>query len=360
MTKYNQYKKNKKSNKKQPKQQQETNKMPATNIDYANTYFEYPELSKIHGTPTYPLICIIKDEIKAHANSVASDLGGGANGHYDLVVNPAEYAMVLGTIPYVRPVHPGALNIPLGSTQHAATALREDHKEAIRVFREVNDVEQRIIKQLVRAIDATYLKTLRNASTNTITCDVPTILSHLFANYGLIGDDTLTEAEQKIKEIQYNLLDPLVKVFDEIEELQHLGIAAKDPYSEAQLIKFGFQIIKNTHDFETGIEKWIDLPRQQKTWAKFKSHFESAHLRLREIRGATMRSSSFNQVNLILAQVNDVKHAIAEAAEQDTTEVPELQEENINQVGSSTDIQLEMMKTIQAMQKEMKALKESK
>ena len=41
--------------------------MPATNIDYANTYFEYPELSKIHGTPTYPLICIIKDEIKAHA-----------------------------------------------------------------------------------------------------------------------------------------------------------------------------------------------------------------------------------------------------------------------------------------------------
>ena len=77
LTKYNQYKKNKKSNKKQPKQQQETNKMPATNIDYANTYFEYPELSKIYGTPTYPLICIIKDEIKAHANSVASDLGGG-------------------------------------------------------------------------------------------------------------------------------------------------------------------------------------------------------------------------------------------------------------------------------------------
>ena len=72
-------------------------------------------------------------------------------------------------------------------------------------------------------------------------------------------------------------------MFDKIEELQHLGIAAQDPYSEAQLIKFGFQIIKNTHDIETGIERWINLPRQQKTWAKFKSHFESDHLKLREI-----------------------------------------------------------------------------
>ena len=60
--------------------------------------------------------------------------------------------------------------------------------------------------------------------------------------------------------------------------------------------------------------------------------------------------------------MNDVKQSvlsvIAEAAEQDTMEVPQLAEENINQVGSSTDIQLEMLKTIQAMQKEMKVLKE--
>ena len=257
--------------------------MPATNIDYANTYFEFPELSKIHGAPTYPTIRIIKDEVKANASSVASDLGGGANGHYGLVVDPTEYAMVPGTIPYVRPVHPGALVIPPGTTQQIYLGLREDHKEAVRVFREVNDVQQRIIKQLVQAMDATYLKTLRNVNTNTITCDIPTIFTHLLRNYGLIGDDTLTETESKIKTIQYNLLNPLVKVFDEVEELQHLGIAAQDPYSEAQLIKFGLQIIKNIHDFETGIEKWIDLPKISKTWANFKSHFEEAHLKLREI-----------------------------------------------------------------------------
>ena len=98
--------------------------MPATNIDYANTYFEFPELSKIHGAPTYPTIRIIKDEVKANASSVASDLGGGANGHYGIVVDPTEYAMVPGTIPYVRPMYPGALVIPPGMMLHIALGLR--------------------------------------------------------------------------------------------------------------------------------------------------------------------------------------------------------------------------------------------
>ena len=150
--------------------------------------------------------------MKANAHSVASDLGGGAHGHYGIVVSPREYAMVPGTIPYVRPAHPGPLVIPVGTTQILATGLRADHKEEVRLFREVNDVEQRIIKQIVQTIDPTYLKTLRDANTNTITCNIPTILQYLFTNYGLIDDSHLTEAETKIRSFQYDLLDPLVNL----------------------------------------------------------------------------------------------------------------------------------------------------
>ena len=97
--------------------------MSATNIDYAKTYFEFPELTKIHGAPNYPTLRIIKDEMKANAHSVASDLGGGVHGHYGLIVNPREYTMVPGTIPYVRPTHPGPLVIPPGTTHILATGL---------------------------------------------------------------------------------------------------------------------------------------------------------------------------------------------------------------------------------------------
>ena len=105
--------------------------MSATNIDYANTYFEFPELTKIHGAPNYPTLRIIHDEMKANAHSVECNLGGGAHGHYGLVVTPAEYAMVPATIPYIRPVHPCPLIIPLGATQILATGLRADHKQSV-------------------------------------------------------------------------------------------------------------------------------------------------------------------------------------------------------------------------------------
>ena len=215
--------------------------------------------------------------MKANAHSVARDLQGATHGHYGLVVDPREYAMVPGTIAYVRPVHPGPLIIPPGTTQILVTGLRADHKEDFRLFREANDVEQRIIKQIVQAIDPTYLKMLRDPNTNTITCNIPMIVEYLFMNYGLIKDSHLTEAEAKLRSFQYDLLDPLVKIFNEVEELQHLGNTAVNPYSEAQLIKCALQIIKNTNDFETGICTWIDLPRDDKTWVNFKTHFESAH-----------------------------------------------------------------------------------
>ena len=336
--------------------------MSATNIDYANTYFEFPELTKIHGAPSYPTLRIIHDEIKANAHSVECNLGGGAHGHYGLVVTPEEYAMVPATIPYIRPVHPGPLVIPTGTSQVLATGLREDHKEKVRLFREVNDVERRIIKQVVQAIDTTYLKTLRNSNTNTITCKIPTIFQYLYQNYGLINDDQLTEAETKLRSFQYDVLDPLVKVFDEVEELQHLGNAAQDPYSEAQLIKFALQIIKNTHDFETGIRTWIDLPRIEKKWAKFKTHFEAAHRSLREIRGTTMRSSSFNQINMILAEVHSVKESVLSAIAESVPDTTSTEEsyDRVNQVSNSEQVTLDMLSAIKDLQKEIKELKSSK
>ena len=54
--------------------------------------------------------------------------------------------------------------------------------------------------------------------------------------------------------MQYDLLDPLVTLFSEIEDLEQIGIAANSPYTPYQLITFALQIIKNTRDFEDGME----------------------------------------------------------------------------------------------------------
>lgn len=88
--------------------------MASTSIDYVATYFEFPVLTKIHGEPTYETLLEMKNQLKANASQVTSDLGGGANGHLGLVCTPIEYANI-SVIPYVQPVHPGLLVIPVGA-----------------------------------------------------------------------------------------------------------------------------------------------------------------------------------------------------------------------------------------------------
>ena len=94
--------------------------MTSTNINYVETYFEYPTLTRIHGAPTYDTLKTLKDQLKANATSVTSDLGGGNHGHLGLVLDAPEYVNV-SVVPYVRPLHPGNLRIHLA--QHSTKLL---------------------------------------------------------------------------------------------------------------------------------------------------------------------------------------------------------------------------------------------
>lgn len=289
-------------------------------IDYINTYFEIPELTKIHGRPTYENLKIIKNELKTNASAVASSFGGGRNGHVGLVLTPQEYTMVSAT-PYVRPVHPGVLVLPngVGTTNLHREIARDTHKEDLRVFREDVDVEKALIKQLVQAVPEIYMKSFRNQYSNSIDNALSTVLTSLFTTYGDIVDDNLQDATDKLRERIFNISDPLVVLFNEIEELKALSIAADNEYTEKQLVSIGIHLIKNMNDFERGLETWIVRPPPEKTWVNFKTHFENAHALLRKLRGPLMKNTSFNNtanaitesvINSVRDELNDDRHRV--------------------------------------------------
>ena len=105
-----------------------------TNIDYINTLFENPLLTKIQRQSTHVTLRIIKDEMKSNATSVSTDLGGGANGHFGLMLTPVEYINA-SVIPYVRPIHPGVLHVPPRTMHHKSTRLRDEFEEELRQYR---------------------------------------------------------------------------------------------------------------------------------------------------------------------------------------------------------------------------------
>ena len=184
--------------------------------------------------------------MKSNTASVTTDLGGGTHGHLGLVLTPAEYTVV-SAVPYVRLAHPGNGIIPPGTAQHEATHLQSNHQAAIRLFRETVDVKKALIKQLVAAIESKYLKRLCNVNSNAIDIDLHAILTHLFERYGSVDEDNLMDVEEKVKTLDYNPSDPLVSVYNDVEELARLGTAANNPYSDMQKVQIGLCIVKNTN-----------------------------------------------------------------------------------------------------------------
>ena len=276
--------------------------MVSNPVDYT-TYFEFPTLDKIHGEPTFATLLRMKKQLKANAISVTSDLGGGQFGHLGLVLTPQEYAL-LSPVPYARPAHPGALVIPAGTAQHEAIRLRDEHKETIRLFRETVDVEKVLIKLIVGAVEPPYLKELRDHHTDTINNTIAEVLTFLFHRYGEVDSETLDTHEAKVRSLFWNLSDPPVTLFNEVEDLVELADAARLPKTNAQIVNMGLHIIRKTQDLEQALTAWFARPVADQTWLNFKDHFSSAHRALKQVRGPTMRSTTF-QANLMAEQLNE-------------------------------------------------------
>jgi hypothetical protein len=284
--------------------------MSIDHVNYVDTYFEYKKLSKIHTEPTYDSLKKIKDELKANATAVSSDLGGGFHGHLGLVLQPEEYLRVSNT-PYVRPEHPGELDVPLGTPQHESHRLRAEHKEAIRLFRETTDVEKALRYQITSAIPKEYLDSLRNREANAITLSIPDILDYLFQNYGTVEQEEVTKEEQIVREFKYNPPTPLVVIFNRIEDLRDLAEAALNPYTDLQLLNIGLQVLKDSGSFTEGLKLWYELPQDQHNWDNFKQHFQEELRKLKKVLGPTMKHTGFQTVNQITEEVrkemNDMK-----------------------------------------------------
>ena len=63
-------------------------------INYRETYFEFPELTKLQGEPDSESILKLRNELKANAKSVYSNLSDGAHGHLALVLSATQYALL--------------------------------------------------------------------------------------------------------------------------------------------------------------------------------------------------------------------------------------------------------------------------
>lgn len=338
--------------------------MTTTRIDYAATYFPYKTPTPINGEPTYKSLKRLKNELRANASSVDTDLGGGDHGYLGLVLTDEEYLRVAPNHPFEAPEFPGSLIIPANTDMVTAMNLREAHKRDTNLYRECREVERALMRHITTAVESKYVDFLKNEDTDLIEDDIPTVLEYLFSNYGKVPTRLVKEKEQEVLATPFVPSDPMVTIYRPIEQLRTLADIAKIPYTESQIVDFGIQLIKNTRDFETALGEWNNKPQEDKTWEWFKQHFHDAQQTLKDIRGPTMAQAGFHHANHLATEIRKELNenqsqmlALLREFSETNTEI-ENQEQELQRANlvPQIDVQNETLKTLLELQKQLKNL----
>ena len=92
------------------------------------------------------------------------------------------------------------------------------------------------------------------------------------------------DREKVVREMIFDTRQPMSTLFDTIDDLNDLSLAAEVPYSGPQLVLFAYDILLVTGAFESALLAWNEKQRRDKTWANFKVHFQNAHKSLKRVR----------------------------------------------------------------------------
>lgn len=192
------------------------------------------------------------------------------------------------------PPYPPAPIYPPFLTHRQITAITEQHKEAVRIFNEVINVERALIQQLIEAIDENYLKAIKNRTIGQFTGTILDITRYLKTAYGRISPAQLAAHDNEITNMVYDTTTPIDIVFNSIKDLMEYGEMADNTYTPNQSIQKAYNILNRCGIFREAIKEWNRLANSDETWNNFKNHFRTAHEELWETDALTMADTNYN------------------------------------------------------------------
>jgi hypothetical protein len=220
----------------------------------------------------------------------------------------------------------------------------------------VQGVEKALIQQLVQAVEAPYLASLRDRISNSLRGTVYQVLEHLQTNYGRVSPQMLEDREQELRTMTYNTKYPIDTVFNAVEDYVDYAELGNQPLTQRQVIAKAYVILNKTRRFKTDITDWNRRPDLEKSWINFKDHFRRAHQEFRETTDVTLEESDLhrNNANLVQQVVDGMQQAMATDTTADESAAMLMQMSNSATQASETQQQLQTQ--LQQMQHAMSLL----
>ncbi|GFH49736.1 hypothetical protein CTEN210_06212 [Chaetoceros tenuissimus] len=288
-------------------------------IDYNKLYFPVKTATPIVGPPTTDSVAYMKKELTKNAKSVTSTLGGAQHGHIFLVLTDADFNAIPGTVPVIRPVHPGPLpQIPVGATAAQISAAERNHQEAVNNFDRYTGVELALLAQVESAIEPIYLSSIINEHTQSLDRSLSEVIAYLAENYKT-SDEPMSSREIKINQHFYDPHDPIATIWTLLKNHAEAGERQNVPVTEAWKIDKVLYLLTKTGKFTEDIKEWKKKPQQDKTWVNLVTYFNECHRFMLESNVLTIQDQEREQLTANLAST--FQQALALQANSSNTDV---------------------------------------
>jgi hypothetical protein len=220
--------------------------------------------------PTHASLQLAQRQLNANAQSIFTMAGTGLHGHLVLTMAPIPFLAMTAGVAHPPPVHPG----PVLAATNVARAI---HMELASTFTTYHTTDNALKQQLMEACPSVYIRALEDPLLGFSNVTTLAILTHLRTTYGSISPAAL-DANLLQMQTPWHPPSPLEDLFFQLDEAAAFAIAGLAPIGDANVLRAGYNIIKNTGLFRDACHEWYNRPVPTQTLADFKLHFTAANV----------------------------------------------------------------------------------
>ena len=225
----------------------------------------------IGGRPNGENLTDLRDKCLENLAAVPSILGGGQHGLAGLLLPDVDYLRETGH-QFINPVNPGDVpNLAGCATVAQERVVKEQWLADMKNSQRITVAEAEIKRILVQVLDPVYLESMRQPLTGLANVSIKTIFSTLFAQHGKLTSNQITAASDMCK-LPWDPAVPVQVVFNRIREAQDLVTRGENPFSDAQMLKFGYDTVLKTACFGDSLKAWRRKASADRTWANFQPY----------------------------------------------------------------------------------------
>ena len=281
---------------------------------------DMPSLSTPSQAPSYQSLRTFQKALNHNAMSIYSTQT--PLGHLHLVITEVEYLQASDDVKFQVPTDPSITettdDVATGTVTRSmfdlATSSNTDSTATTLQTIKAFELQQQTYLKYVATVVALrnlILNSVHNKYINDLEDDLTgyakvsplQLMTHLWSAYGTVDDADHAANEDAMKK-PWTPPEPIATLFEQLKKGQDFAARGNEIIDDTQLIRWGYQNIKNTGLFNRECERWRKKEPKEKSWKDFKKHFILAyddHLKYDSPPATTTETTyTANQVQQIL------------------------------------------------------------